>query len=190
MPPSPLLFALLVVPLAVDTFVLGAALGISGLPRSERLRVSLILAGFEAGMPIVGFLAGAGIGRVLGAVAGYTAILVLGIAGLLIHLQRDGEDGDERRLKLLARARGFAIVDLGLGISVDELGIGVSAGLLGLSLVLAVPWIAVQGFVASQAGIRLGSRLSEALHESAERAVGVALIATALLLPALRPTGR
>ncbi|MHB8509428.1 MAG: manganese efflux pump MntP [Candidatus Dormibacteria bacterium] len=188
--PIPLLFALLVLPLAVDTFVLGAALGIAGLPRADRLRVSLILAGFEAGMPIVGFLVGAGIGRVLGALAGYIAILVLGVAGALILLQKDGEEGEQRRLTLLSHARGLAIVDLGLGISVDELGIGFSAGMLGLSLALAVPWIAIQGFAASQAGIRFGSRLSEALREYAERAVGVALIATAVLLLALRLGGR
>lgn len=48
----------LIVPLALDTFALAAALGVAGLPTERRLHTSLVLAAFEAGMPIVGFLVG------------------------------------------------------------------------------------------------------------------------------------
>ena len=53
--------------------------------------------------------------------------------GLLLLRPGKDEDGEERRLRLLAHARGLAILDLGLGISVDELTIGLSAGLLALA---------------------------------------------------------
>ena len=176
----------LLLPLALDTFVLGAALGLSGLDRRDTLRVSLILAAFEATMPVVGFLAGLGVGRLLGSVAGYAGIAFLVVAGLLLLVERDGDERTARRLKLLAKVRGFAIVDLGLSISADELSLGLSVGLLGLPLAVVVPWIALQGFVAGQVGIRLGSKLSEALRESAERLAGVALIVTAAVLLILR----
>ena len=48
----------LVLPLSLDTFAVSAALGVAGPSRRERWRLSLLLAGFEAVMPIVGFLAG------------------------------------------------------------------------------------------------------------------------------------
>jgi putative Mn2+ efflux pump MntP len=48
----------LVLPLSLDAFAVSAALGVAGLSRRERWRLSLRLAGFEAVMPIVGFLAG------------------------------------------------------------------------------------------------------------------------------------
>ena len=48
----------LVLPLSLDTFAVSAALGVAGLSKRERWRLSLVLAGFEAVMPIVGFLAG------------------------------------------------------------------------------------------------------------------------------------
>lgn len=35
-------------PLSLDTFAIAAALGIAGLPPSQRWRVSLLFAGFEA----------------------------------------------------------------------------------------------------------------------------------------------
>jgi putative Mn2+ efflux pump MntP len=87
---------------------------------------------------------------------------------------------------LLSHARGLAIVDLGLSISVDELTIGLSAGLLGFSILLTVLWIGVQAFVATQVGLRLGSRLGEEFRERAEWIAGVALILVAVVLLALK----
>jgi putative Mn2+ efflux pump MntP len=103
-----LILAGVLVPLAVDTFALGAALGIVGLQPRERLRTSFVLAAFEGGMPVVGFLVGAAIGQMIGRFAGYTAIVVLAVAGVLL-LRPAGDEADERRLRLLARARGFAV---------------------------------------------------------------------------------
>ena len=173
-------------PLALDTFALAAALGMAGLERRDRLRVTLVFTAFEAGMPIAGMLAGRAAGAFLGAWAGYGGIAFLLLAGA--HLLRPGQkDGDEAgRLRLLAHARGLAVLDLGLSISVDELTIGLSAGLLGLSILLTVLWIGVQAFVATQLGLRLGGRLGEEFRERAEWAAGAALIAVALVLLALK----
>ena len=49
-----LITAGLLLPLALDTFALAAALGVAGLQRRDRLRVSLVFTAFEAGMPIAG----------------------------------------------------------------------------------------------------------------------------------------
>src|SRR6266568_7078649 len=135
-----LLLAGIILPLGLDTFALAAALGVAGIPANRRGSTSLILAAFEAGMPIVGFLIGGAVGHVIGDFAGWTAIAFLGIAGLFM-LRPGDEEKEEARLKLLARAHGVAIVDLGLAISVDELAVGFSLGLLGLPLVVAVIWL-------------------------------------------------
>src|ERR1700730_14705728 len=109
----------LLLPLALDTFALAAALGVAGLPRRERLRVSLILSSFEAGMPIVGFFAGGMLGQVLGRFAGFAGIGFLAFAGALLLWPGGDDDKEKRRLQLLAKVRGLAILDLGLSISVD-----------------------------------------------------------------------
>ena len=176
-----LITAGLLLPHAVDTFALAAALGAAGLEKQDRLRVSLVFTIFEAGMPIAGILVGRVAGNLIGAWAGYGGILFLLLAGVLL-LRPD----DERRLQLLAHARGIAIIDLGLGISVDELTVGLSAGLLGLPIAVAIVWIAVQAFVAAQVGLRFGARIGEEIRERSEHAAGVALIAVALLLLALK----
>ena len=137
-------------------------------------------------MPIAGMLIGSVAGAFLGAWAGYGGIAFLFVAGLLL-LRPGKEESDETgRLRLLAHARGLAILDLGLSISVDELTVGLSAGLLGLSIVLTVLWIAVQAFVATQVGLRLGGRLGEEVRERAEWVAGVALIVVALVLLVIR----
>jgi putative Mn2+ efflux pump MntP len=151
--------------------------------------MSVTLAAFEGGMPIVGFLVGGAIGQVVGRFAGYTAIVSLALAGAL--LLRPGDDqAEQRKLRLLARARGLAVIDLGLSISVDELTIGFSLGLLGISLPLAVTWIAIQALIAAQLGMRLGSSLGEELRERAGQVAGVALIGMASLLLVLKVTAR
>jgi len=176
-----LLTAGLLLPLALDTFALAAALGVAGLEKQDRLRVALVFTVFEAGMPIAGILVGRVAGNLIGAWAGYGGILFLLLAGVLL-LRPD----DERRLQLLAHAHGLAIIDLGLGISVDELTVGLSAGLLGLPIAVTIVWITVQAFVAAQVGLRFGARIGEEIRERSEQAAGVALIAVALVLLALK----
>ena len=71
-------------------------------------------------MPIVGILAGRALGELMGPRAEYGAIFFLLGAGALLLWPRGDEDREERRLGLLARSRGIAVLGLGLGISLDE----------------------------------------------------------------------
>lgn len=136
-------------------------------------------------MPIAGILVGRAAGALIGEWAGYGGIAFLVVAGLLM-VRPGGEEAEDRRLRLLAHARGLAVLDLGLSISVDELTIGLSAGLLGLSIVVTVAWVAVQALLATQLGLRFGSRIGEVARERSERVAGVALIAIAAVLLVLR----
>ncbi|HVC75955.1 MAG TPA: manganese efflux pump [Candidatus Micrarchaeaceae archaeon] len=171
----------LILPLSLDTFVLGTALGAAGIAKQERLRMSLILTAFEAGMPVIGFLAGAGLGIAVGGLANYAAAGVLAAVGVLM-LWRQGDEDEEQKVRLLESARGWAVLVLGLGISVDELAIGFGMGLLRLPFLLLIALIAVQAFLAAQLGMRLGSRVAENAREAAGRIAGGLLILAALLL--------
>jgi manganese efflux pump family protein len=172
----------LILPLTIDTFVLGTALGAAGIAKRERLRTSLILTAFEAGMPVVGFIAGAGIGAAMGGWANYLAAVVLAGIGILMLRSGDAEEAAERNLRLLESARGWSIVVLGVGISVDELAVGFGVGLLRLPFLLLIALIAVQAFIAAQLGMRLGSRLAENARVAAGRLAGLLLVMAAALL--------
>ena len=168
---------LFVIPLGLDTFAVAAALGLQGLPKRERLRVSLVMSAFEMAMPLVGLLIGRGLGSAIGGGADYLAIAVLASLGSWTLVA--DEQGEQARLGRLASGRGVALIALGLSISLDELAMGFTIGLLHLSIWFAVVLIGAQAFLLAQLGLRVGARLSERLREGAERVAGVALLALA-----------
>src|SRR5947207_14274933 len=151
-----------------------------GLPKRQRLRVSLLMSAFEMAMPVVGLLLGRALGHLVGNAADYIAIGVLAILCIWMLLHEEEEEGD--RVAQLASGRGLALLALGISISLDELAIGFTIGLLHLSLWLAVVLIGAQAFAFAQLGLRLGARLNETLRERAERLAGLVLVALAVLL--------
>src|SRR5437879_11731675 len=77
----------LVLPLGLDTFAIAAALGMTRLSAAQRIRISLLFAAFEGGMPVGGLLIGAGLGHVIGGWSEYIAIVALaGLRGSMILL--------------------------------------------------------------------------------------------------------
>ncbi|MEP7105116.1 MAG: manganese efflux pump [Chloroflexota bacterium] len=164
----------LVLPLCLDTFAVAAALGMTGLTGRERLRFGLLFAAFEGGMPLVGLVVGAGLGRLVGGLADWVAIGVLVAVGGLMLLGDD--EAEERRVRRLRGASGLALVGLGVSISLDELAIGFTLGLTNVPVAAAVVLIAAQAFLVSQVGFQVGRRVGERFREWAERLAGVVLI--------------
>jgi putative Mn2+ efflux pump MntP len=157
----------------LDTLAVALALGFAGLPQQHRLRVSLLFAGFEAAMPLIGVALGAPLGRAIGSIADYAA------AGLLIALgayMLISKDDEQDRLLSLTQGGLFGALALGVSISLDELLIGFSAGLLRLPIVILVIAVAIQAFVFTQVGLRLGEQGRDSLREMTERLAGIALI--------------
>jgi len=170
----------LILPLGLDTFAVAAALGIAGLDRRQRLRVSLLFMAFEGGMPLVGLLAGALIGGLIGSMAGLVAIGFLIVLGIVMLVSRAEEH--EARAALLAKTRGLPVIGLGLSISLDELAIGFTLGLVKAPIGLAIALIALQAFVVAQVGLRVGSGVGDAVREGAEKIAGAVLILLGLAL--------
>lgn len=169
----------LILPLGLDTFVIAASLGVAGLPSHRRVRVSLVFAAFEAGMPLVGLALGAPLGHALGSLADYLAIAILIAFGLYTLLSDDDEEG---AVAELSKARGVGMIALGLSVSLDELAIGFTLGLLRLPVVPVLIAIAAQAFILSQLGLAIGARLSERVRERTERVAGIALTAVGAFL--------
>jgi putative Mn2+ efflux pump MntP len=92
------------------------------------------------------------------------------------------EDDDDERLSRLIQLRGPSAILLGVSISLDELAIGFTLGLLRLPAALVIVLIALQTFIVTQLGLRLGHRLSERLCEEAHRLAGLALAVLGLVL--------
>src|SRR5579875_459889 len=170
-----------VLPLGLDDFAVAAALGAAGkLTVRDRLRIAILFVVFEVAMPLAGLAAGAPLARAVGGVADYLAVAALAAMGGWLLLS--GEHAEEERAARLGRARGLALVGLGISISLDELAIGFSLGLARLPVGAVIVAIAVQAFVAAQLGLFLGARVGERIREGAGRLAGLALLALAAYL--------
>lgn len=163
----------IVAPLGLDTFALSLALGAAGLPARDRLRVSAILASFEAGMPLLGLAIGHLAGRVIGGSAELAAGGVLICVGLLMLREDDAAEG-EHASKITA-THGLAVLALGFSIAIDELAVGITLGLLDVNTPLVVFLIAAQALIVAQIGLRLGTRFNQRWGELAEKLAGLAL---------------
>lgn len=137
-------------------------------------------------MPLLGVALGAPVGHAIGSAADYIAAGLVAALGLYLLTANEGEN--QQQLLSMTQQGLFGAIALGLSISLDELAIGFSAGLLRLPLVAMVTAIAVQAFVVTQIGVRIGGRAGERSRESAERLAGVALIALGVTLLATRLT--
>ncbi len=170
----------LVLPLALDTFAVSAALGMAGVSSRRRFGLGFLFAAFEGGMPVIGLVVGAAVGTLVGSLADYIAIVAL--AGLGVYILLADEDKEEARVARFASSTGIALIAVGLTVSLDELAIGFALGLARVPIVPALILIAVQAFVVSQIGFSLGRRIGDSVREGAERLAGIALIAIAGLL--------
>ncbi len=163
----------LVLPLGLDTFAVATALGAAGLDRRRRRRVSLLMAAFEAGMPLIGLALGAPLGRAIGSAAGYLAVGLLVAFGLHTLLGSDRDEAES--IERLGGATAWGAVVLGVSISVDELAIGFTLGVLRQPILLVIVLIGAQALFVSQIGLRLGGRIGARAREGAERLAGLML---------------
>lgn len=169
----------LFVSLGLDTLAVSIGVGVARLPRSAWLRLAVVFAAFEGGLPVIGLLIGRRLGPAIGAAATYLAAALLLVVGLLaIREALDDGTGEPRSLPTAWRP----LLLTGFSIGLDELGIGFSLGVLGVSLGPALAYLAVQAFALTLLGLTIGERTGERLGERAELASGIALIAIAFAL--------
>lgn len=176
-----------VLPLGLDSFAVAAAIG-AATPMTARLRlrISVIFAVFEGGMPLIGLVLGSGLARSTGKIADYLAGAAVIAVGAWMLLERD-DDAD--KASRLASSRGFALIALGLSISLDELAIGFGIGLARLPASWVIAAIVLQAVAAAQVGLAVGARIGERWRERAEQIAGVALILLGVYLIATQFAG-
>jgi putative Mn2+ efflux pump MntP len=181
-----LISAVLFLSLGLDTLAVAIGLGLSGLGRRERWRPAASFALAEGIMPLLGFLLGKVLAQLVGEVASFIAALVLlAIGAYTIWEAMHGEDA-ERQYDTRSPAK---LAILALSVSIDELAVGFSLGLFGVPILLAVSYIALQAFIVTLLGIRLGTRLGEALVDQAELASGLVLMGLGVFLLVEKLTG-
>ncbi len=181
---------LLLVAASVGLSNLAAAIGIGfgGVTARTRLRVALVFGAFEAGMPIVGLVIGAGLATGIGQVArwiGAGLLIVLGGVTVLRALRQPGWPAAGGTGVHPAHAMGLGkLIVTAFALSLDNLAAGFALGTLHVSVAEAALVIGGVSVLMSLAGLELGGRLGATAGRRGEQIGGAILVAVGVALAA------
>ena len=170
---------LIAVGLAMDAFAVSISGGTT--VREDRIRWAFIagtlFGGFQAGMPVIGWLGGAGLTSFIGAWGPWIAFLLLALIGGKMIVEAVRGDGETVRF---AAGSGAALLLLAVATSIDALAVGVTFAVLGTPILRPAITIGVVTFALSAAGVLIGSSVGRVSGRKAGVLGGVILIALAL----------
>lgn len=164
---------LIAVSLAMDAFAVSVCKGLS-VPRvrpRHAAAVGLYFGGFQALMPLVGYLLGIRFQSLIGAIDHWIAFLLLGFIGFGMIRESRGEPEE-----VDAAFGPRAMLPLAVATSIDALAVGVTFAFLSVSIVPAVGLIGCVTCIISVGGIYLGRGVGEKFQSHAEFAGGAVLI--------------
>lgn len=171
---------LLSVGLAMDAFAVAICKGLNmrRINYKNALILALFFGGFQALMPLIGWLLGKQFEQYITSVDHWIAFILLLIIGIQMIVEafkkedEKEEDADKLNLK--------EYFMLAVATSIDALAVGISLAFLNVSLVKSISFIGIITFVLSFAGVFIGNKFGARFKKKAEIAGGVILILIAL----------
>ena len=164
---------LIAVGLSMDAFAVAICKGLSVKKVSIKhgLIVGLYFGGFQAGMPILGYLLGSSFAKYIEAFDHWVAFILLGIIG--INMIRESREKEE---ELNASFGLKAMLPMAVATSIDALAVGISFAFMRVQIVWAVLFIGVTTFTLSAIGVKLGNLFGAKYKSKAELFGGIVLI--------------
>ena len=165
---------LIALALSMDAFAVAICKGLSvkKVGAKHILTAGVYFGGFQALMPLIGFVLGYKFERFIVSVDHWIAFVLLAvIGGNMIKEALVGED-DEVNDSFSFKT----MLPLALATSIDALAVGISFAFLGVDIVTAALLIGVTTFVISGAGIVVGNIFGAKYKSKAELAGGIVLI--------------
>ena len=165
------------VALAMDAFAVAIAAGLQLRPLTggHVFRLSLSFGLFQAGMPILGWLAGTTVQRYIAVYDHWIALALLGFIGgkMILEALRGGEA--ERASA--DPTRGWTLIALSVATSIDALAVGLSLAMLRVSIWIPAVVIGVVCAAFTVTGMLIGWRVGKAWSRRVELIGGLVLIA-------------
>lgn len=168
--------------LAMDATAVALARGLSAKsvrPRDVAL-VALLFGGFQAGMPLIGFVIGDRIGDRIAAWDHWIALVLLGALGgkMIFEGLRGREDeGDDASKRPTEKPFALKVlVVLAVATSVDALIVGFTLPIMGAPLVPALAMIGITTAILSGLGVVLGGKVGERFNGKLDVFGGLVLV--------------
>lgn len=170
---------LIAVGLSMDAFAVSVCKGLA-MPKCTVKKAGIVglwFGGFQAGMPLLGYILGVQFKDLITSIDHWIAFILLGIIGLnMVKEAREsmnecdccGDTDDSLDVKTM--------FGLAVATSIDALAVGVTFAFLQVNIVPAVSFIGVITFTLSAIGVKIGNVFGTKYKAKAELAGGIILI--------------
>ncbi|MBS6518324.1 MAG: manganese efflux pump [Clostridium sp.] len=165
---------ILAVGVSMDAFAVSVCKGLSiqRLNWRHAVLVGLYFGGFQAAMPLMGYLLGARFKDSIASFDHWIAFILLAAIGFSMIREACSKEEEE-----LDGSLGFKTMSiLALATSIDALAVGVTLSFLNVEIVPAVSFIGIITFLLSAAGVRIGHVFGTRYKSKAELGGGAILI--------------
>ena len=159
--------------LSMDAFAVSVCKGLSvqKVKPKHYLIVAAYFGGFQALMPLLGYLLGVRFEAMVANVDNWIAFVLLGLIGA--NMVRESRAGEE---KLDDSFTVSTMLLLAVATSIDALAIGVTFAFLGVNIVEAIILIGITTGIISGVGLKIGNVFGSRYKSKAEMAGGIVLI--------------
>ena len=160
--------------LSMDAFAVSICKGLSVQKLSLRhnLTAGLWFGGFQALMPLLGFLLGVSFQELISSIDHWIAFVLLALIGG--NMIREARGGEEEAVDASFSVK--AMFPLAVATSIDALAVGVTFAFLRVDILPAVLLIGLTTFVCSSVGIQIGHVFGSRFKSRAELLGGVVLV--------------
>lgn len=172
-------FFLTGVGLSMDAFAVAICkgLGMRKINYKQMLLIALFFGGFQALMPLLGWLLGRQFEQYITSVDHWIAfaLLVLIGANMLREARKEDDTADTEAVYDAPLPLGQLLL-MAIATSIDALAVGISFAFLGVNIWLAIAVIGTTTFLISAAGVFIGNRFGNRYEKRATIAGGIILI--------------
>lgn len=165
---------LLAIGLSMDAFAVAICKGLA-MEKVSIKKVAIVGAwfgGFQALMPLIGFLLGVSFKDYIVAIDHWISFVLLGLIGFNMIKESLSKDEDEENSSLAFKL----MLVLAVATSIDALAVGVTFAFLQVNVILAVIIIGITTFILSSIGVKIGNVFGARYKSKAEFAGGLILI--------------
>ena len=164
--------------LSMDAFAVSICKGL-GMKKVNKVHcgvIALFFGGFQALMPVIGWVLGRQFESYITSVDHWIAFLLLAVIGGKMILEARKEEEDVTVCPEDARLDLKELLLLAIATSIDALAVGVTFAFLNVEILPAVTIIGVTTFVLSAAGVFIGNVFGSRYQKGAELAGGIILV--------------
>ena len=170
---------LLSVGLAMDAFAVAICKGLamSRVNVKQCLVIALFFGGFQAGMPVLGWLLGSSFANKIKMVDHWIAFLLLGYIGVKMISDGIKEWKEETKVEEMDPPLDLKeLLILAVATSIDALAVGITFSFLEVAIATAAAVIGIITFVISAGGVYVGNIFGERYKTKAQITGGVILV--------------